>query len=258
MEYRLLKDWPIGNEYTRRISILPKGTIGERKGETAPYYFDGFDFDSSVVENNPEWFERVIDWTKEKYFRNGYEDGCAMTKGKIYPINKIENGRVYFVNDYGGVGNLLLSSMENTTPATEAEYLEQEKNNILWYHDFRDAKVGDKVYNSLHGEGNIAEIDNNALYPIRVKYINGDVCTYCKNGRLYENAGPTLYKSKPTIIPPERPKKKVKKSKTLYCNFYKESSKVKSYSSIEEAEKMSSPFCDVIAQPVTFEWEEDA
>lgn len=85
-------------------------------------------FSEEFIGNNPEYFEKVIDWSKEKYFRNGYVSELIIN-GKIYKITGVVGNCVYYIDDEGGEAWFKTGSNveANATPATEAEFLEQQK-----------------------------------------------------------------------------------------------------------------------------------
>lgn len=69
--------------------------------------------------------------------------------------------------------------------------------------NFENAKVGDKVYCLINGEGEIDEpIDFHNSFPISVSFGNDVFESYLLDGRLHDstNKTPILYHSKPTII----------------------------------------------------------
>ena len=65
-------------------------------------------------------------------------------------------------------------------------------------NDFTNAKVGDKVYCLLFGEGIIVE--NYGIWDIAVNFSSGNYCCYTFEGKFNENANPTLYWNKPQNI----------------------------------------------------------
>lgn len=70
-------------------------------------------------------------------------------------------------------------------------------------NDFSNAKVGDKVYCLINGEGVISKIIGNGTYPIRVSFDEGNSrdC-YTRIGKIFDTTShPSLYHSKPEIIP---------------------------------------------------------
>lgn len=116
---------------------------------------------------------------------------------------------------------------------------------------FKKALKGDKVYSLIHGEG-IVKNTGTALIIIQFDnsveeyYLNGKFSTY--------DAEPTLFWSKPKVNDPE-PKRKVKKTITLYANVYLDS---KSFLHTTEDSAKSNGFggkAVLLAEPVTFEYE---
>lgn len=90
--------------------------------------------------------------------------------------------------------------------------------------EFEKAKVGDKVYCLIHGEGKIISILHNIPFPIEVHFNGRGVSNYTLDGKInITDNTPRLYWSKPEIIAPERPRRLIDKVITKYCNIYKES-----------------------------------
>ena len=55
-------------------------------------------------------------------------------------------------------------------------------------------KVGQPVWDILHGEGTVLRADETCTYPVRVKLTNGKEAAYTLDGRYFENhAIPALY-----------------------------------------------------------------
>jgi hypothetical protein len=78
---------------------------------------------------------------------------------------------------------------------------------------FSKAKVGDQVYDYLRNEfGIIVSLNDNKFYPIRVVYADSSKEVYTKEGYLQKgDKNPILFWNYvPTIVPPSRPKKKIK------------------------------------------------
>lgn len=85
---------------------------------------------------------------------------------------------------------------------------------------FADAKEGDKVYSLLHGEGIVGFRGTSVEYPLRVHFeCYND--TFTLDGKANTiHAHPTLYWTKPEIIVPPRPKRKVEKTMDVWVNHY--------------------------------------
>ena len=55
-------------------------------------------------------------------------------------------------------------------------------------------KVGQPVWDILHGAGTVIRTDETSTYPVRVKFTNGKGATYTLDGRYFEDhAIPALY-----------------------------------------------------------------
>lgn len=74
--------------------------------------------------------------------------------------------------------------------------------------DFKNAKVGDRVWSSRTGWTKIVSVNEGFNYPIETEEINSYT-----HGGLYKITDmlPTLFWDEVKIIPPPKPKKKVKK-----------------------------------------------
>lgn len=89
---------------------------------------------------------------------------------------------------------------------------------------FENAKVGDKVFCLLDGDGIITRINNDMVnYPITVEFKSKkSVNSFTIDGKCDLNSvHPTLYYGEPDIIAPERPKKLIDKTIIMYCNVYR-------------------------------------
>lgn len=78
--------------------------------------------------------------------------------------------------------------------------------------------IGMKVWDIHYGNGRIVSVDNGDR-PVTIDYqgISSCVC-YCVDGRRFpDDIQPTLYWSKPEIIAPPKPKRKVKKEIVKYA-----------------------------------------
>ena len=81
-------------------------------------------------------------------------------------------------------------------------------------NDFKDAKVGDRVWDIMHGWGKIIEIykDPEVPYPIKVSDLENESLrteTYTWDGKTFRNhINPTLFWDKINIKPPPQPKQK--------------------------------------------------
>ena len=76
--------------------------------------------------------------------------------------------------------------------------------------DGEPLKARDEVYCLLNGKGKVAGITINSVFPIVVAFSGGPY-TYSKKFKGWSHQkNRTLYWQKPEIIPPPKPKKKVK------------------------------------------------
>ncbi len=78
---------------------------------------------------------------------------------------------------------------------------------------FKDAKVGDKVYCLINGEGKITNIDEDLMvYPICIKFkTHGYFYNFSYNGHSNKrHVNPTLYWEKPEIIENKRVRSVIK------------------------------------------------
>ena len=65
---------------------------------------------------------------------------------------------------------------------------------------FKDAKIGDEVWDFVYGEGTITEIESTEPYPIVVQFKKHSI-SYTYYGSFYENSRQTLFWQK--FDPPE-------------------------------------------------------
>jgi len=96
-------------------------------------------------------------------------------------------------------------------------------------NDFSQARIGDKCYSIIDGEGYIESLCNveNRERPIRVRFgqtIDRQYTrTFTLQGRCdKEDIYPTLYHSTPHFEIPERPKRKVKKEVKVWAIITKD------------------------------------
>ena len=86
---------------------------------------------------------------------------------------------------------------------------------------FKNAKVGDKVYCLLYGEGEIINIDANLYYSVEVSFNTGLFRSYSTCGELLsDHSTVVLYWEKPEII-----EKKRVRSVTKYRVVYRDRSR---------------------------------
>lgn len=150
---------------------------------------------------------------------------------------------------------------------------------------FRNAKVGDRVWSPQLGWGEIIRTESYGHYPIRVKPdavpgLADSCCTFTTDGKISDanDIPQSLFWAPCNVLDrasyPERPKRKVKKSKTLWGRCFTDGDvspdNLTSWSlhgfgmhprlfETEEAasrhnvdrKHQSKPF------PITFEWEEE-
>lgn len=77
--------------------------------------------------------------------------------------------------------------------------------------DGEPLEVGDEVYCLANGWVKLLGARrNNGLFPYLFTDKNGETHTYTKDFKYRDDVGRTLYWQKPEIIPPPKPKKKVK------------------------------------------------
>jgi hypothetical protein len=78
---------------------------------------------------------------------------------------------------------------------------------------FRDAKVGDRVWTVEWGWGTIIETHYAKNYPVKVKFDRtSNDGSFTSDGRWRDDAvAPSLFWNEVKIIPPPRPKRKVKR-----------------------------------------------
>ena len=89
-------------------------------------------------------------------------------------------------------------------------------------NDFSDVKVGDKLWSVRLGECEVVEIDPCCGYTgILCRNLGGYTEEYYPNGNYFsDDAVPSLYWSRPEIIAPPRPKRKVTKTVEAWANVY--------------------------------------
>lgn len=76
--------------------------------------------------------------------------------------------------------------------------------------DGEPLEVGDEVYCLIYGKGEVSKIRDN-VFPITVQFDSGHADSYTNDfKRTIKSLTRALYWQKPEIIPPPKPKKKVK------------------------------------------------
>lgn len=86
--------------------------------------------------------------------------------------------------------------------------------------DFRNAKVGDKVWRHASGWGEITSVTHDEDYLLWVEF-EGDCGSFTIDGRYCEDdISPTLFWDEIKFDIPERPKRKVKKVIEGWVNIY--------------------------------------
>ena len=78
---------------------------------------------------------------------------------------------------------------------------------------FSNAKVGDRIWNVVQGWGEVVQIDNDPIYPLGIQFENGITEKFTLDGKgNRRDKYPCLYWDEIKIIPPPKPKRKVKKT----------------------------------------------
>lgn len=72
--------------------------------------------------------------------------------------------------------------------------------------DFKDAKVGDRVWSVRFGWGEVVALHTGVPYPIQARFVNF-THRYSYNGVYIDDGLPTLFWDEVKIIPPPKPKK---------------------------------------------------
>jgi hypothetical protein len=153
--YRLVKELAIFYN-DKIIRFKPQVAISGESDMHQLVGHDGNNYNATLklLDFNPEYFEKCIDWSKEKYFRNGCE-AIGMV-GKIYPITQILGEAVFYLNDNKRLDSFEVGSKVDkmATPATEAEYLAQQgvgKKEKLIEKYYKIVDEEDTSYNSNNG-----------------------------------------------------------------------------------------------------------
>ena len=142
--------------------------------------------------------------------------------------------------------------MEETKAPVKKQYLE-------------GIKVGDKVWEYTSGWGEVSQVyTGDSGYPIKVRFGDGYYGDYDLNGRNYSDRGPVLFWDEVKIVPPPRPKRKVKRKfwvnvyqKVDGCDHEYSLGSETLYNSEDEAvRKQGTASLRVIAVAVAFEVEE--
>lgn len=101
-------------------------------------------------------------------------------------------------------------------------------------NDFKDAKVGDRVWDLLKGWGEVASLSvepvtsfNEGKRRVYIDFISDEDCWYSQEGNSQEGISDkrrTLFWDEVIINPPPKPKKRVKKVVEGWINVYGKSS----------------------------------
>jgi hypothetical protein len=84
---------------------------------------------------------------------------------------------------------------------------------------FRDAKVGDRIWNVVQGWGEVIQIDNDPIYPLGIQFENGITEKFTLDGKgNRRDKYPCLYWDEIQITPPPKPKRKVKRTVEGWVN----------------------------------------
>ncbi len=88
-------------------------------------------------------------------------------------------------------------------------------------NDLTGVRVGDKLWDAAEGEWVEVTSIGSDTYPIVVKNENRHFTACTLSGLVYADSGiPRYYWDEIKIIPPPRPKRKVKKTVELWVNIY--------------------------------------
>ena len=78
-----------------------------------------------------------------------------------------------------------------------------------------DWQVGQVVWDTVHGKGEVARVDESFYYPVGVVFDNGDTVDYTFCGKIHEQAKRSLFFSEPVVtaelFPPKKPFKPILK-----------------------------------------------
>lgn len=128
---------------------------------------------------------------------------------------------------------------------------------------FKDAEPGDRVWSVVDGWGSVyTKLPlQNKTYPLAVQFESGDMGQFTIDGRHDIDAiNPTIYWASFDIVPPPKPKKKVKKYQILYrvTGQAEFRMSIKFYKGISEFRKWnpSSGGCAQVYEPSMIEVEE--
>lgn len=86
--------------------------------------------------------------------------------------------------------------------------------------DFTKAKPGTRLYSTAHGWGEVNYVQHQSGYPITMDFPYLISQTFTATGRLYDipDAPQVLFWDDPKIVPPPRPKTKVKRWIAAFYN----------------------------------------
>jgi len=114
------------------------------------------------------------------------------------------------------------------------ERISKRKDNKMSETTFENAKVGDRVWSSVFGAGIILDNANSKDFPIYVKFSNF-CASFMTDGKRFKEERRTLFWEEIDMIPPERPKRKVKKVIEGWVNIYGDVTIGNIHPSIEKA-----------------------
>lgn len=92
---------------------------------------------------------------------------------------------------------------------------------------FRDVKVGDRVWSTIGGWGTVERIDNGGFYPVVAKHdapfpVANELCSFTISGKAWAYGPQCLFWDEVKIVPPPRPKRKVKKVVEGWVNLFED------------------------------------
>lgn len=125
---------------------------------------------------------------------------------------------------------------------------------------FSNAKVGDRIWNVVQGWGEVIQIDNDPIYPLGIQFENGIAEKFTLDGKgNRRDKYPCLYWDEIKIIPPPKPKRKVKKTVEGWASIYHLNpdgvTQLFMHNTKESAEKCNVKCEGVCAAPATLTYE---
>lgn len=145
---------------------------------------------------------------KVKFKKSSIDKGMIdATEDDVFHVASVHNEHFgTLVKLEGVISAVSISHLEHVKEELMNNTEEQE---IKWEGSQIDWQVGQTVWDTVHGKGEVDRVGDSLHYPVGVVFDNGDTRDYTLCGEIHEQAKRSLFFSRPVItaelFPPKKP-----------------------------------------------------